>query len=316
MRVEQDPTIVHQTTGAASGTGADPGGSVKGMRTLVFAHRGSSKAYAENTRAAYMQALADGADGIECDIHLSADGFVVCHHDPTVDRTSNSSGRIGEKTLEELKSLDFSSWRNPEIPAAYGQLHDQFLTLGELIELMKDAGPGVGLAVEIKHPSPFGRQLEEAMFTELESLGWNSGTSMLGDIQVSFMSFDPGSVRFMMDRVSAEHICQLVTEVDEQWIEELCEAGETDKAGVAAVLAQAMTEGAELLSSGEPQLAGPGVAYMRKHPRLTDQWLARGATFRVWTVDDPRDATYLVERGVAQLTSNVPALIKEHLGTA
>ena len=73
------------------------------MRTLVYAHRGSSKAYAENTRAAYMQALADGADGIECDIHLSSDGFVVCHHDPTVDRTSDSSGRVGEKTLAELK---------------------------------------------------------------------------------------------------------------------------------------------------------------------------------------------------------------------
>ena len=77
-----------------------------------------------------------------------------------------------------------------------------------------------------------------------------------------------------------------------------------------------MTAGVDLLSSGVPQLAGPGVAYMRKHARLTDEWLARGATFRVWTVDDPRDASYLVGRGVTQLTSNVPAAIKEHLGLA
>lgn len=179
------------------------GGSVKGMRTLVYAHRGSSKAYAENTRAAYMQALADGADGIECDIHLSSDGFVVCHHDPTVDRTSDSSGRVGEKTLAELKGLDFSSWKNPSIPQAYGTLHEQLLTLGELVGLLKDAGRPVGLAVEVKHPSPFGRRLEEAMFEELTALGWEAENSTLENIGVSFMSFDPGSVRYLVERVSA-----------------------------------------------------------------------------------------------------------------
>ena len=284
------------------------------MRTLVYAHRGSSSAYAENTRAAYMQALADGADGIECDIHLSSDGFVVCHHDPTVDRTSDSSGRVGEKTLAELKALDFSSWKNPRIPPAYGKLHEQLVTLRELVALMQDAGRPMGLAVEIKHPSPYGRQLEETMIAELQAMGWEAEASMLGDVYVSFMSFDPGSVRYLMERIPAAHVCQLVTEVDEEWIDELAKAGEGDRAGVAAVLAKAMTEGVELLSSGVPQLAGPGVAYMRKHPRVTNEWLARGATLRVWTVDDPKDASYLVDRGVTQLTSNVPAVIKAHLG--
>lgn len=284
------------------------------MQTLVYAHRGSSKAYAENTRAAYMQALADGADGIECDIHLSSDGFVVCHHDPTVDRTSDSSGRIAEKTLAELKGLDFSSWKNARIPPAYGKLHEQLVTLRELVAILREAGRPVGLAVEIKHPSPFGRRLEEAMVHELEALGWEPETSMLGGIYVTFMSFDPGSVRYLMQRIPARHLCQLVTEVDEEWIGELVKAGESDRAAVAAVLARAMTEGVELLSSGLPDMAGPGVAYMRKHPQVTGAWLARGATFRVWTVDDPRDASYLVGRGVTQLTSNVPAVIKEHLG--
>lgn len=284
------------------------------MRTLVYAHRGSSQEYAENTRAAYMQALADGADGIECDIHLSSDGFVVCHHDPTVDRTSDSSGRVGDKTLAELKSLDFSSWKNPRIPPAYGPLHDQLVTLRELVSLVLDAGRPVGLAVEIKHPSPYGRKLEDAMIAELRELGWDAETSMLGAAYVTFMSFDPGSVRYLMERIDPAHVCQLVTEVDEEWIDELVKAGEADRAGVAAVLARAMTEGVELLNSGVPQMAGPGIAYMRRHPAVTDQWLARGATFRVWTVDDPEDASYLVDRGVTQLTSNVPAAIKAHLG--
>ncbi|PQZ89038.1 glycerophosphodiester phosphodiesterase [Arthrobacter sp. MYb227] len=284
------------------------------MQTLVYAHRGSSKAYAENTRAAYMQALADGADGIECDIHLSADGFVVCHHDPTVDRTSNSSGRVGEKTLAQLKSLDFSSWRNPHIPSQFGILHDQLITLRELVELMLESGREIGLAVEIKHPSPFGRKLEEAMLAELKHLGWEPQESRIKNIYVSFMSFDPESVRYLLERIPGRHVCQLVTEVDEEWIDELVLAGESDRAAVASVLAQSMAGGVELLNSGIPHLAGPGIEYIRKHPQTINTWLQNGSTFRVWTVDDPKDAKFLVGLGVTQLTSNVPALIKAKLG--
>lgn len=284
------------------------------MQTLVYAHRGSSKAYAENTRAAYLQALADGADGIECDVHLSYDGFVVCHHDPTVDRTSDSTGRVGEKTLDQLRALDFSSWKNASIPAEYGGRNEQLVTLRELVLLMLDAGREVGLAVEIKHPSPFGRKLEEGVLAELALLGWEPRESRIGNVRVTFMSFDPGSVRYLLGSIPADHVCQLVTEVDEEWVDELVLAGETDRAGVAAVLAQAMTLGVELLDSGVPGIAGPGVAYVRQHPAAINGWLARGATFRVWTVDDPRDATFLVGLGVEQLTSNVPALIRSHLG--
>ena len=75
---------------------------------------------------------------------------------------------------------------------------------------------------------------------------------MIGKIYVTFMSFDPGSVRYLLERIPARHLCQLVTEVDEEWIDELVLAGETDRAGVAAVLARAMTQGVELLDSGVP----------------------------------------------------------------
>lgn len=289
---------------------------MKCMQTLIYAHRGSSKAYAENTRAAYMQALADGADGIECDIHLSADGFIVCHHDPTVDRTSDSSGSVGERTLAQLKSLDFSSWKNPQIPPEFGDLHDQLITLRELVELMAESGREIGLAIEIKHPSPFGRKLEDAMLQELKLLGWDPQKSRIENIYVSFMSFDPGSVRYLLEQIPGRHVCQLVTEVDEEWIDELMRAGQADRAAVAAVLAQSMAGGVELLNSGIPHLAGPGIEYIRKHPQTISTWLRNGSTFRVWTVDDPKDAKYLVELGVTQLTSNVPAVIKAELGLA
>lgn len=61
----------------------------------------------ENTRAAYMHALAVGTDIVETDVHLTADGQVVCCHNFEVDKTSNGSGAIAEMTLGELRTLDF-----------------------------------------------------------------------------------------------------------------------------------------------------------------------------------------------------------------
>lgn len=76
-------------------------------KTLIQAHRGASAYAPENTLPAFQMAVDMGADGIECDIHLTRDGqFVVCH-DETVNRTSDGTGRIAAKTLAELKTLDF-----------------------------------------------------------------------------------------------------------------------------------------------------------------------------------------------------------------
>ncbi|MFC3184171.1 glycerophosphodiester phosphodiesterase [Pseudoglutamicibacter albus] len=87
----------------------------------IFAHRGSSGRYAENTRAAFMQAIQDGADGLECDVRLTADGEVVVHHDAKLGRTSNGSGPVSEHSLAQLRGMDFSSWKNPSWPAEYGE---------------------------------------------------------------------------------------------------------------------------------------------------------------------------------------------------
>ncbi|GAA4381601.1 glycerophosphodiester phosphodiesterase [Paeniglutamicibacter cryotolerans] len=286
------------------------------MSIFVFAHRGSSERFAENTRAAYLQALVEGADGIECDVHLSADGQVVCHHDPTVNRTSNATGRVAELTLAQLRALDFCSWKGAELPSGYGGPHEQLLTLGELVGLMLADGSEVGLAVEIKHPSPFGRKLEERVLEELRALGWGARDSQIGNITVSFMSFDPGSVDWLLGHVPAEYVCQLVTSVDAEWIDELARDGMVDKAAVAGVLAESMEAGVQLLDRGLPGIAGPGVSYLRAHPDALKRWLDNGRTFRVWTVDREKDADYLVAAGVTQLTSNRPALLKEYLGLA
>jgi glycerophosphoryl diester phosphodiesterase len=75
-------------------------------RPLIYAHRGGAALRPENTLAAFDHGLALGADGLELDVHLSRDGIVVVHHDPTLERTTNGSGAIRLKTAAELAGID------------------------------------------------------------------------------------------------------------------------------------------------------------------------------------------------------------------
>jgi glycerophosphoryl diester phosphodiesterase len=75
-------------------------------RPQVFAHRGGCALGPENTIAAFDLGMASGADGLELDVHLSADGVVVVHHDETLDRTTNGAGRLARQTAAELAAVD------------------------------------------------------------------------------------------------------------------------------------------------------------------------------------------------------------------
>lgn len=76
--------------------------------TQVFAHRGYSGRYPENTLLAFQQAADAGADGIELDVHLSRDQQLVVIHDELLDRTTDGTGFVRDHTLAELKRLDAS----------------------------------------------------------------------------------------------------------------------------------------------------------------------------------------------------------------
>jgi glycerophosphoryl diester phosphodiesterase len=77
-----------------------------GQRPLVFAHRGGCDLGPENTIAAFDLGMAAGADGLELDVHLSADGVVVVHHDKTLDRTTSGAGPLSRFTAAELAAID------------------------------------------------------------------------------------------------------------------------------------------------------------------------------------------------------------------
>lgn len=73
---------------------------------LIYAHRGASGRLPENTLAAFAGAIADGADGVELDLHASADGVPVVVHDRDLARTTTGAGHVDAHPLADLRRLD------------------------------------------------------------------------------------------------------------------------------------------------------------------------------------------------------------------
>jgi glycerophosphoryl diester phosphodiesterase len=76
-----------------------------GAGPLVIGHRGASGRLPENTLAAFRGALEDGADGVELDVRLSADGVPVVVHDATTTRTTGIRARVADRTASELAEM-------------------------------------------------------------------------------------------------------------------------------------------------------------------------------------------------------------------
>ncbi|MFJ4171010.1 glycerophosphodiester phosphodiesterase [Paenarthrobacter sp. NPDC089714] len=282
-------------------------------RPRVYAHRGASAAFAEHTRAAYLKAIADGADGVECDVHLTRDQHVVLLHDATLDRTSNGTGTVADKTLEELRALDFSSWKGARIPEAYGGIADQFLTLPELLDILRGADREIGLAIELKHPSPYQLKLEERVLDLLAAEGWTPTDSRVDNIQVSFMSFDTDSVQRLLEDVPAGHVCQLVDNFTVRELRDELGLGPITAGALANVMKAAQQEAERVLDEGEAGIAGPGIDYVREHARNVQQWLDAGRIFRVWTVDSEKDVALCQGLGIHEITTNRPAQVLAQL---
>jgi glycerophosphoryl diester phosphodiesterase len=87
-------------------------------RPRVFAHRGGSALGPENTLAGFELGLRAGADGLELDVHLAADGVPVVFHDDTLERTTNAAGPVAARTAAELGNVD-AGWHFRDSSGAY-----------------------------------------------------------------------------------------------------------------------------------------------------------------------------------------------------
>ena len=131
------------------------------ITTKIFAHRGSAGTHPENTMIAFLEAERVGADGIELDVHLSADGEVVIIHDEELNRTTNGSGFVKDYQLKQLKKLDASHSFSKQVGI------QQIPTLTEVLDMVRSNN--MLLNIELKNNVFFYQGIEEKVIGLVQS---------------------------------------------------------------------------------------------------------------------------------------------------
>lgn len=145
---------------------------------IIFGHRGASAHAPENTLAAFELAFTQGADGVELDAKLSADGHVVVHHDATLERTTNGKGSVSKHTLAQLRELDAGSFFSEKFRG------EKIPTLDEVFEAI---GRKAFINVELTNYSTPRDALVEKVVELVKRHGLQK--------RVLFSSFLPGNLR-------------------------------------------------------------------------------------------------------------------------
>ncbi|WP_399886557.1 glycerophosphodiester phosphodiesterase [Streptomyces sp. BBFR51] len=267
-------------------------------RIQVVAHRGASEEAPEHTLAAYRKAIEDGADALECDVRLTADGHLVCVHDWRVNRTSNGRGAVSALELADLAALDFGARRTREFWRTRDEQPDwehrpedreetSVLTLERLLQLVSDAGRRVELAIETKHPTRWAGQVEERLLLLLKRFGLDAPASA-EDSPVRVMSFSARSlhrVRAASPTLPTVYLMQFVS--------------------------PRLRDGR--LPAGV-RIAGPSIRIVRNHPAYIERLKRAGHQVHVWTVNETSDVDLCADLGVDAIITNRPRAVLDHLG--
>lgn len=254
----------------------------------MVAHRGASHDEAEHTLAAYVAALDHGADGLECDVRLTADGHLVCVHDRNLRRVARHRGVVSTMELADLAELDVASWKNPwadlddEAPERDEEL-DRVLTLRKLCEVAADYDRRVELAIETKHPTRYGGLVERKVVELLGEFGWDDAGSPARVMSFSFTALQ------RVERMARGVPLVILLERAEYW----------------PMLRRVI---------GPDWLVGPGIEELGAHPRLGPRITRAGHDMHVWTVNTAAQLELCLELGVKAVISDRPAYIRRLLG--
>ena len=257
------------------------------VRPQVVAHRGASDTLAEHTLGAYLEALDAGADALECDVRLTADGHLVCFHDRDLRRTASRPGAVSTMALEELDQLDFASWKNPwadlddEAPVRDERL-DKVLTLRKLFETVADCDRRVELAIETKHPTRYGGLVERRLVEELRHFGWHRPGS-----PVRVMSFSYIALQRVQRLAPAVAVVMLI-----------------EKARHWPMVKPVLEDG---------WILGPGIRQLTKHPSFARKLVRTGRDLHVWTVNTEKQLALCRELGVTAVITDRPGHIRRLL---
>ena len=242
-------------------------------RPQVVAHRGSSHDNPEHTLGAYVAALDEGAEGLECDVRLTADGHLVCVHDRRVDRVSNGRGVVSTMELAQLDELDFASWKNPwvdlddEAPEIDEQTRRVLTLRAAAARRSRDYDQPVDLAIETKHPTRYAGLVERRL------------VDLLDDVRLGGRRLAGPGDELLAGRA---HPGQ--------------EARARPGGGAADRPAVLLADGRRACWA-PGWIAGPGIDLLRENPRLGRRLRKRDRRIHVWTVNTTADLDLCAGRG-------------------
>lgn len=244
---------------------------------LIVAHRGASGHAPENTIPAFRLGWQQGADAIEGDFHLTADGEIVCIHNPTTGPVAGRDLVVADATLKELKQLDVGGWFGKAWQGA------TIPTLSEVLEIIPE---GKQIFLEIKS----GPGILPKLFETLDRSG-------LTTAQIVIISFYP------------EVIAQVKARAPEMKAFLLCGFHQDEQSGlITPTIAELLTYLQDIRADGLSSEAHASVDEGFVH-----KLLEAGYEYHVWTVNDVAGAVRFQRLGARSITTNVPGLVREWL---
>jgi glycerophosphoryl diester phosphodiesterase len=234
------------------------------MSLEIIAHRGFSAIAPENTLAAFELAIARGANSIEFDIQLSADSVPVIFHDATLERITGVSGKVREKNLSQLQTLDTGKWFSPEF------LGQTIPTLEVALSILKNVDKFLYFDVK-----PHCEWSDSEVANFVNSL--NDAGITQKCIITSFNDRFLAQVRRLSGDLPIGHIVANL------------EAYKTK-------LLKAVAIGDNLITSEYRVLL--------ENPWLIEQTRSQGVDIVAWTVDDRENMQKLVDLGITRIVTN------------
>lgn len=269
----------------------------------IVGHRGSREGAYEHTLGAYRKAIADGAEALECDVRLSADGHLVCLHDRRLDFVSGERGVVSAMTLDELRAVQFGArrpWRWADRsrggrpvppPADGGPGATTLVSLRDLLELVAGAGRPVGLLIETKHPTRYGALVEVRLVELLTEFGLAARVPGAGGRPaVRVMSFSESALRRMRRLAPDLDLVFLMGQLSRRYRDGSLPAG--------------------------VRVAGIGMSIVRRDPDYVARAHARGHQVSVWTVNEPDDVQRCLDAGVDSITTDRPLAVRAQVFAA
>lgn len=252
---------------------------------MVIAHRGASSVEPEHSMAAYQRAILEGADAVECDIRLTADGNLVLMHDRRIDRTSDGRGDVSSMHLDDLMERDFSGghsrWTDFDEPAGH-EARARVLTLNRFLTELTASSDTVQFSIETKHPTRYRGYVESELASALIRHGLDAPVD--GVMRVRVMSFSYMAVKrvpTLMPHAPSVYL------IDRLW---------------PWVSKGKLPKGVSIL--------GPSIKLIRENPELVRRVHEHDGEVHVWTVDEADDVDLCLELGVDAIITNRPGAVK------